>query len=332
MELIARIGRCMRYRLLIKPFKTLIAPLIRLIRYFILLNDKFERAIIVKINGGLGAQMSQYIFGRLASKMSGLRVLYDLSWFEKYGKDLNGLHNRSYELDSIFPGLVANKAGPVLLKIYSACFDLYPGVRWYYEEELLSSTYPRYLSGDYGHEKYTELLFLQIEELKEHFKFNVSLSQENKRVFAKIEAETCPVAIHIRRGDYVGSRHDVVTPHYFKEAVKTISERIGSQERAAFFVFSNGMEWSRDVLSGIDENFIFVENNDNDSGAIDMYLMSKCRHLIISNSTFSWWAALLSDRSPDKIVILPNKWLSFDKKWDIPQVMKENGWVQLPVE
>ena len=53
----------------------------------------------------------------------------------------------------------------------------------------------------------------------------------------------------------------------------------------------------------------YIESNNNDKGEYDMYLMSKCKHFIISNSGFSWWAAWLNN-SADKIVIAPDKWFN----------------------
>jgi len=71
-----------------------------------------------------------------------------------------------------------------------------------------------------------------------------------------------------------------------------------------FIVFSNQMEQCKELLSGLGRNLRYIENEEYYH---DFYLMSLCKHNILSNSSFAWWAAYLNP-NPSKIVIAPKAW------------------------
>jgi hypothetical protein len=73
-----------------------------------------------------------------------------------------------------------------------------------------------------------------------------------------------------------------------------------------FVVFSNDMKWARKALEGLPRKLLFIEG---ESYLHDFYLMSMCKHNIITNSSFSWWAAYLN-RNPEKRVIAPPEWFA----------------------
>lgn len=131
-------------------------------------------------------------------------------------------------------------------------------------------------------------------------------SAYTQRILRDIEAEPCSVGIHVRRGDYLKPEFEDLgrccTIDYYRRAVSYFTDR---EPSARFFVFSDDMDYVRANLGG--GRFVYVDGNRGADSWQDMYLMSRCRHNIIANSTFSWWGAFLNAHQ-DKTVIAPRRW------------------------
>jgi len=123
---------------------------------------------------------------------------------------------------------------------------------------------------------------------------------KNKALLESIR-NTNSVCLHIRRGDYVGSNHQVCTTEYYLKAIKLMKEKITNP---VFYVFSDDIKWVKENIN-FDEDVVFVEGNN--PNYEELRLMYSCKHFIISNSSFSWWAQYLSINK-DKVVIAPSKW------------------------
>jgi hypothetical protein len=111
-----------------------------------------------------------------------------------------------------------------------------------------------------------------------------------------------PLAIHIRRGDYVNHPGFWnITPEYIQEAINQFSDN-----DYTFIIFSDDIKWCKQIFP---EWAIFVEGNNQFE---DLCLMSLCDHNIISNSSYSWWGAYLN-QNPNKKVIAPKNWFTDPK-------------------
>ena len=141
------------------------------------------------------------------------------------------------------------------------------------------------------------------------------------------------VGLHMYRSD---SRTDeelyegICTEKYYEGAVRFMQDKV---KNATFYIFSNEPKWVKNWVEGLIESqqteemskeekaalrekFILVESNTEYTGYLDMMLMSKCDHSIISNSSFSWWSAYLNT-NPDKIVVAPDRWKNNVESADI---------------
>jgi hypothetical protein len=116
------------------------------------------------------------------------------------------------------------------------------------------------------------------------------------------------VSIHVRRSDYIKLQHIHVLQDlsYYKNAIDYMKNKYNN---LLFLIFSDDMNWCKSNFSNLDIECIYVDNTNYyiEKDVLDMYLMSKCSHNIISNSTFSWWSAYLNNNENKKISV-PNRW------------------------
>jgi hypothetical protein len=107
------------------------------------------------------------------------------------------------------------------------------------------------------------------------------------------------VVVHVRRTDYVASTtvHGILIGDYYDRAVAEARK----YSSGPLLIFSDDLAWCRaqPVFSGA----IFV---DEPTDYMALYLMSQYRHIVIANSTFSWWAAYMGPQP--KTVIAPSRW------------------------
>ena len=125
------------------------------------------------------------------------------------------------------------------------------------------------------------------------------------------------ISLHVRRGNFVkyfSNIHPPQTMEYYNKAISSLPNDL------KILIFSDDMQWCKENFIG--DRFVFVDEID----YISLYVMSKMKHHIIANSSFSWWGAWLSTYN-DKIVIAPKRWFG-DPQYDIRDLLP-NNWIKL---
>jgi len=144
-------------------------------------------------------------------------------------------------------------------------------------------------------------LFVFPEEIKEKVdtKFN---SLKNKK----------KIGIHIRRGDYkiYSTTHPVQPVDYYERALKKFS----MEQMAGDAIFILCTDDLRSVQGEFDlDKLGFVYSNAK-SELEDLYILSQCDSVVISNSSFAWWGAWMGKKKEK--VIAPGVWFGPDGPQD----------------
>jgi len=311
--------------------------------------------IIVNLKDGLGNQMFEYAFARSLQEERREPIVFNNFFFD-------GARRKSYSLNHFrlkddIQILNPSEQKRATLFFIIRLFFCYPIVflKWIFSKQRpmgdenfeKSSKKGLYVNFNpfhrfeikhskaknvyiYGNYENYHFMKSVLNELKDEFTIVTPPSQENEKLLHEINVCEA-VCVHIRRGDYLDPKWsflNVCNENYYRKAMKKIEEK---HPNAVFFIFSN----THEDLKWIQENYHFTQKIVRyvDLGNPDyeeLRLMMNCKHFVISNSTFSWWAAVLS-KEKNKTVIAPSVWAKNETPEET-EGMYWPGWVKMDGE
>lgn len=272
--------------------------------------------IVSRLQGGLGNQMFQYAAGRALALRVGAELKLDVASYERSTL-------RSYALGP-FPiragiagrceverltrtprpvriarRLLGRERRPPRTHVREPDLTFHP--------EILDLPDGVYLDGYWQSEHY----FADAADvIRAELRPPEPATGRGRELAAAIDNAADSISLHVRRGDYVSSpvARETLGPcsvDYYRRAVERLAERLAEP---AVFVFSDEPEWARTNLE-LPVPATVVDHDGGGSAQEDLALMSRCRHHVIANSSFSWWGAWLGQRTGGT-VIAPARWFA----------------------
>lgn len=285
--------------------------------------------VIVNIKGGYGNQLFCYALGYAVSKKLQAQLWLDTSMLHR-----NKIKNRQTEilhLNIAYDKLLTYPYGFRMLykKLGINRFFKRNAIGWntaeyiekqliQYDPDVFEIKKDTYFDGywqnpDYFNQYREELLPL-LQPKEEKTESVTALAEEMRREES--------VSVHIRRGDYVDLAWDIPMSYYDTAMIK-MEEHLGVIPH--YYIFSDDMDFAREYYKDSGRQITFASYDSPSPVRDDMFLMSGCRHNIISNSTYSWWGAY-QNQNPEKYVICPKTGM-----WDEKFYLKDWHEITIPV-
>ncbi len=306
--------------------------------------------ITLKLRAGLGNQLFQYAYARALALRSKTDLRIDLNWFSNIAPTdtkrifLLDAYNlpKSVQIVTLpSPSKLRQVFKRIKAKISRDVFG-YNDYTYYHRRALpVEAGANVEVEGFWNTEKY----FKDAEDtIRKELTLKEKLSEEAVKVEQKIVElgkSSSLILIHVRRGDYVSNaqamkHHGLGSVDYYTKAVQNVFAELEKTLEASdptFILASDDMEWVKEnivpLLHGA--SYEILSNPTVIKDFEELHLMSLCHHFIIANSSFSWWAAWLSESAKNigkkKIVVGPKQWVA-NSKIDTRDVMPED-WIRI---
>lgn len=278
------------------------------------------------MSGGLGNQMFQYAFGISMAERYHRDLYLDTYFYTKHPERTFELdvYNVPYKGKSVYKSYNQIRLYVQRIPFLSAAMGIIKEKKEYSFDKRVNKRAYKYYTGYWQNLRYLEGMKGRLQDF---FSYQGELTELQKKLIIDMVNEES-VAVHVRHGDYQSPKFNKVyyllTEKYYQNAIGYIDKHCKSKE-LKFYFFSDDIEWCKNTFSAI-KDAVFVDQSISNNQHIDFMLMKKCKHIIIANSTYSWWAAWLKEQAG--IVVAPSNWY-FDenKNLDAVKALIEPDWV-----
>jgi len=287
--------------------------------------------VIIHLSGGFGNQMFSYAFGYAVAKARKEELVIDTAiqdapWFFRNPDilEMNISYDRriSYPIGrKLWQRAIGNKVH-FRNKIGWTTKIVTEEELQHVEDKIAYCKAIKgniYLKGNWGNETWFKDVS---DEIRKKFTFRNELSAHAEVICQEIENNPNAVTIHIRRGDYV-KIGIALEPEYYINAMKEMCKYV---ENPTFYCFSEDIEWAKKAFENTSFTIKYPDYESSIKGLEDFRLLAAGKHQIISNSSYSWWAAYMNP-NPDKKVIIPCK---ENTMWN--QEFMVSGWIPMSFE
>lgn len=270
--------------------------------------------ITIKIQGGLGNQMFQYAFGRSRSLDCDIPFNIDTSWCNKPSKYHYPFILDRFKISHINKNISSDNQKSKGQEMVESHYAYDSNLLLQIKGDVVYSGY--FQSEDYF--KHNRNVLLEDFELK-HKNLNSDILTLERKIQGRVS-----IFVHMRgRERRVGKTrevHGLVSKEFYTKALGMMKNWFPDSQ---IICFTDDRKYALDSLGG---NVDIMLDNEIISDYQAMYLMSKCDHAIVPNSSFSWWGAWLI-RNPHKIIITASQW-TIDPNFSNPMIVPQ-GWIRI---
>jgi hypothetical protein len=286
--------------------------------------------IITELQAGLGNQMFHYAAGRVVAEELNIPLKLDISSFQQSSiyqyeltpfniiadfateKEIDEAVNLPTDFWSRTQLRITEKLKPAHKRR-----SIIRETDYHFTNQLAQATQNCYITGHWQSEKY----FKKYDKLiRQEFSLKNNLTDDRTSLLQEIN-NTCAVSLVVRRGDYL--KYDYLNLYgndmtFYYNAMEIINSKVSNPH---YFVFSDDIEWVKSNLiltmphTFVSEPYPGDAYKVNPRRHLDLILMSRCKHHIITNSTFAWWGAWLNPNE-NKVVVAPKQWFKADFSFD----------------
>ncbi len=265
-----------------KNIKKIIVPIFVGIDRLLVCLHIVKPRIVIYVDGGLCSQMNMWIHGQYYTE-HGFDVYYDLDWYRRNGKGIDGVTIRHYEFEKLWPYLPVRTMSRLATLFYRYLLP------WSESHCMLP------LAKDIQRSVYFTGYNRLPEQVKIHLYrnyFSYDAAYKTDKMILDGRKRYC--GVHVRRGDLASvstSYYPQVTDGYFLRAIKYVQEHCNVDE---FLLFSEDSQWLRNnIIPNVNTRCQIMEGN---TALEDLMLLAQCQIIIASQGSFGPTAALINQK------------------------------------